>query len=277
MTIDVSQYNYPLAPIIITPAQINTRITVPIGGSFQKAPWVEVNNESPYLIQIITFQGTIFGVQPQTVDKVPLDQGTNAFIIQPLLLLPQAAPSSQVQINVYPFGEPDGGYPYPLVRQSAPTSGAAIFGFSAMDTITSASVANACAANIFNPANSGKNYIFYSVRYSANDSAGTNLPLLEFVTGADTNLPVTLAANQLVSHNIGGGISSAAHITESTGGTVLPSATGIFEQAVYNTGTYFEFINFPDEIKIPPGTNLTLISTVTVGKFFAFKFLWKEQ
>ena len=271
-------FNYPLPSVMLNTASIGIPQVVNVGQKFITDAWVRIANESPDQLAVQIGVGTYYQVSPQTEDIFPL-KGETVLTITPTLLLPTAAPSAQVKISVYPYGQPSGTYPVALARQAVPTAGASSFGWSAMDIITSASATNPCAVNIFNPLNSGVSYTFYSVRYTSNDSAGANTPLLQYTIGNDVAFPdFTLSGtNQVTSNGIGDGRATQAHITENFGTHADPVATGIYEQAQYAAGTYFEFLVNGDQKKLPPGANLTLISTVTAGKFFAFRFLWLDQ
>ena len=188
-----SQFNYPLPKVSITASQVGKRIIVSLGGSFQQDAWVELNNESPYVLSIFSAQGILLqSLQPQVVDIAQIPSGDNFFLIVPNLLIPQASPSSEVDINVYPFGKPEGAYPFPLGRQAAPIDSSSITGYVAFITNNG----TVLAINIFNPLNSGVAAIFLSAQVSSDSTSDTSA--IAFQTGSDTSLGLTLTPHPLL-------------------------------------------------------------------------------
>ena len=259
-----SQFTYPLAKVPITANQVGKQISLSLGGSFQQAVWIEVANESPYIISILTSQGILLNqLQPQQTDIAQIPSGDSSFIVIPILLLPQAAPSSELDINVYPFDKPEGAYPFPLGRQAAPTARASDVGYT-----TSASFAppasQGAGINLFNPLASSIIATIYAARITmvVFGALGVQTPVIEFGFNAGANNAFGAAGNNNPNPNdTGGSVSalsgSAAVNVTAPAGTIWeafqPTATGA------DTIFIYDFIPFPDQKKIRPGTNAWII------------------
>lgn len=259
-----SQFNYPLPKVAITASQVGTRISVLIGGSFQQDIWVELNNESPYVLSIFSAQGILLNsLQPQIVDIAQIPSGNNSFIIVPNLLIPQASPSSEVDINVYPFGKPEGAYPFPLGRQAAPTARASDVGFTTAASFSPGASLGA-GINLFNPANSSIIATIYAARITmvVFGALGVQTPVIEFGFNAGADNAFGAAGNNNPVPNDTGG--SAATLKGSAATNVVPPAGSIweaFQPTATGTDTLFiyDFIPFPDQKKLRAGTNAWII------------------
>jgi|SRR5215469_149448 len=287
---NASNYNYPLPKVTITASQVGTKVNVSLGGSFQQAVWIEINNESPYILSVFSSQGILLNsLQPQICDIAQVPRGDTFFILVPNLLIPQASPSFEVDINVYPFAKPIGAYPFPLGRQAVPTSPAnSGSGFSSSRAFNSAPVAgNVLGMNLFNPANSGKNLLIYLIRLifgvNFNVAGNTVTYNLGFTAGADLNLSGGNVG--VVANNTQTPVTSQVHSTFTNNqaigaGTLFeainfgPSGTVPFFIATY------DFVPFPDQKLIPPGTNVTVTVLNTQGGIACIggiSFRWNEQ
>lgn len=269
-----SQYNYPLPKVGITASQVGTRIPVSVGGSFQQDIWVELNNESPYVLSIFSAQGILLNsLQPQVADIAQIPSGDSLFIIVPSLLIPQASPSSEVDINVYPFGKPEGPYPFPLNRQSAPVSGAVQFGYG-LSVLLGSTTGDFSALNVFNPTNSGKNYIIYSELLLHTDTRVDNF-IFGLTAGPDNALGGTHPTPQR--HDLSSPPSAA--VTSANVITALPTVTpqslpiqipiqqNVFTQIVTNGNLYV----------VHPGQNFFLALQSLTGANVNYQVDWYEQ
>lgn len=244
-----SQFNYPLPKVSLTTSQVGKRITVLLGGNFQQDVWIEISNESPYLVTILSAQGILLNqLQPQLVDIAQIPSGDNSFVIIPNTLIPQSSPSSELDINVYPFGQPGGPYPFPLNRQSMSSAPTSQIGFVLTTVASPAAINQLVAYCIFNPANSGKIYNFY--RITAVQNGATTFTQCGWVSTdpnfafARTPLPQTSRTPQPTTQ---------AHCTLSNTTDVASNLLRLFEIG----GNAQEFMGGQaDIIEIVPGTGL---------------------
>jgi len=274
-----SNYNYPLPRVPLTSSQVGTKISISIGGSFQQAVWVEMSNESPYTIACYSLQGVLLNsIQPQICDIFQLPQGDNSFIVIPGILIPQAAPSSELDINIYPFGQPSGPYPFPLARQSTPTAGTQT-GFST--TVTFGPTASATAINIWNPVTNTKKAVIYQARMVlVNTVASTTVvPRFGFTNNGVNN---NLANNPGIVPNDGGSDISTLTASSALGGT-QPVISEIWEGitfAVSNLFLVYDFCPFNDQKVCLQGNNAWLLIgqiSGTPSYTVVFTLKWTEQ
>jgi len=252
-----SQYNYPLPKTTITASQVGTRILVSLGGSFQQGAWVEASNESPYIITIYSLQGILLNsIQPQICDIFQVPPGDTGYIIIPGLLIPQASPSSEVDCNVYPFGQPQGPYPFPLARQSTPTSRSSSAGFSFSFNFD-ATATNVFIAwlNVGNPTTSTLKFTFLAAYVYLAASTIKSTPNLEmgFYTGAPVISGQTPVPN------------NTTNVSQATAGLATNTNTGPGAGKVWYNNTILlpagtvpvqvNLIPFPIQKEIPPNAN----------------------
>lgn len=267
-----SSYTYPLPKVSITASQVGTRIPVSIGGSFQQSVWIEVSNESPYILSIFSGQGILLDqLQPQLVDIVQIPSGDNFFIIVPILLLPQASPSSEVDINVYPFGKPEGAYPIPLGRQAAPISSTAINSYG-QNARLGTGAANFAVFNVFNLANSGVIYTFFEATLefeSGTTSVDCNINIFR---GADLNLAGNAGTPNA---NDASSPTSTAHCTFASA-IASPSITSEPSFHVALAGQTNLLIRFPDQVIVHPGDNCYMLATNN-NNVYIMQMKWTER
>lgn len=175
--------------------------------------------------------------------------------------------ASKVTIIVYDPSEAPPDIASDLPRHFNPTN----IGFSASDSFLSTSAANTNACCVFNPANSGVNYVFFRAEFSSNDATSSVLPEIGWFT-SDPNFPIAIA---FVANSIVTGSSSTTHATESTG-TVAVNFAGFWQQEVYQVNTNYNFIPFPAQKQCPPGTGIGINATIAVGKIMSFTIEWTE-
>jgi len=274
-----SNYNYPLPKVPITSSQVGTRISISIGGSFQQAVWVEMSNESPYTIACYSLQGVLLNsIQPQICDIFQLPQGDNSFIVIPGILIPQAAPSSELDINIYPFGQPSGPYPFPLARQSAPVARSSSAGFVAQSNfdITATNITVAWL-NVYNPSGNTLKFTFYAAIVYLSAVATATSPNLEM--GFYTGTPFTGANITAVPNNTLG--VSTAQVFFVTNNTNTPPSPKVYYNNTIRlpAGTPQQpiILPFPDQKEIPPNTSWFLFlfnSTVEIQGLLSG--LWTE-
>lgn len=266
-------YSYYLAPLVLTPAQVNIPQLVNTGNRL--GGWIIVQNNSPYKIQVqLPGSGNTLPLDPQTVDKFVVNTGDQVIYILPLTLLPNAAPSSQLDIQVYPGPDPDneppGQYPMALSRQAAPTSSAQA-GFTFSFTAGS-STSGELAIAVFNPANSGVNAIFHEGTFvDLNASDGTGQGALGWNTGdpalGNSFIPTSNDSNRPASKMMCEWSSSSTF-----------SPTTQIDLARTTVKEPYNFIPFPDQKILRPGAAIVLTSLGGVTGFTSnCKFKWIEQ
>ncbi len=270
MSVPSSQFNYPLSPILLTASQVGSRIPVSLGGYFQGVPWIVAYNESSFAISIITQQGTITNIQAGCYDKVPLEQGSTSFFITPTSFLPTGNPISEVDINVYPFGEPEGSFPGVNPRQTAPVSAAVKFGYSINFTVSGAGPFQ--MFNVFNPANSGKNYIFYSAPITITTGTATIQVAIFILVGPDINFANSGGAAQ--PHDLSSPPSLAHCTFQSTNlpANIHSEASIIFIQPA----TPSNLLQNGDLCVIHPGQNCLMLANTTT-QIMNGQLSWYEQ
>ena len=156
-----SGYNYSIAPLILNPSMVGIPQKV-VTGNLYSGDMV-ISNEAPYVLSVLTTSNSAsYTVLPQTSsDPIPLGPGDEVIYVTPTLYLPGAAPSSQVGFQIFPYGAPAGISAYSLARQTSVVSASVRFGYSIQETVTGVA-SKFQVIDIFNPSNSGLNYIFYS-------------------------------------------------------------------------------------------------------------------
>jgi len=272
-----SQYNYPLPKVPITASQVGTQIHVSLGGSFQQSAWIELNNESPYVLSVYSAQGVLLNsLQPQICDIAQIPSGDSSFILIPGLLIPQSAPSSEVDINVYPFGQPQGPYPFPLARQSAPVTGGGKGGYSYPNSNVPG--ASGIAAYIlFNPSNSGVNFLIYSASYSM--AGGSTNPTNPAFSTFATNSGISGTSETPTPHTTGG-VASKAQLTVNNAFTgSLTNQNGIDQ--VQSNGTaqlQKEFLPNGDVVTVTPNNGAVITANQLSGiVLYTMNMRWLEQ
>ena len=269
-----SQFNYPLPKVGITASQVGKRITVPLGGSFQQSVWIELSNESPYLLSILDSQGILLNqLQPQLVDIAQIPSGDSLFFIIPNLLIPQASPSSEVDINVYPFGKPEGAYPFPLNRQSSPVYSSGPIGFSSSVGASVSIVNGIFAMSCFNPVSNARIAQFYKAEFRYTDTGNTTA--LVFSTTSDPNLPTGITPTpQTTRANI---VASGLHCTWSGNATLV----GLFlrQMQVSNLFIWNGMTDPRDFIEVVPGSGIfvAMSSVPSTTSVNTLNTQWTEQ
>jgi hypothetical protein len=261
-----SNFSYALSPLTLTPNLVGIPQSVNTG--LKQPGWCLISNESPYQLQIQTPSTGVFTpCPPQTVMKLQLALGDTTIYITPIVLLPQAAPSSVVNIQVYQQ-EPPGTYPMELTRQAAPTSGAAKFGYSVsiLQTVNSFSV-----LAVFNPLTSHAILDFFSIRSSSNSAQQTQVQFLKLA--ADPGY--TDFSSSIVAHD-----SQAPTSTAKAENSTTTSVVGLTVEIENLTpgNQFFEFCNFPDHYIAHPGEGYQLLlSGVSAGTGVILTMKWTEQ
>jgi len=269
-----SNYNYPLPRVPLTASQVGTKIPISIGGSFQQSVWVEMSNESPYTIACYSLQGVLLNsIQPQICDIFQLPQGDNSFIVIPGILIPLISPSSELDINIYPFGQPSGPYPFPLARQSASIGPSGQTGWTWSLSFSAPTVGP--SANIFNPLNSGVNALIYA---ASGENGGT--AVFTFTIAANksgTNTGETNSNNPAAfSHLIGNPASSKMIVSWSQ--TANFFNVGDFRSKYCGPGLAAEFLTAPNQsvYVLPPGGNFQIRSNGGTAPV-SLTMEWNEQ
>lgn len=269
-----NQYNYPLPKVGITASQVGKRIVVSLGGSFQQLIWVELNNESPYVLSIFSSQGILLqSLQPQVVDIAQLPSGDSFFVIVPNLLIPQASPSSEVDINVYPFGKPEGPYPFPLGRQATsigPESSVSGFCIDFLSNVASNGVQAFKFANV----STTKNLIFYLLVVTTTQAVSST-PNVEIGWISNTTDLAVTGFN--ASSNNGTLVAtSVARITAQS--TALNTLTQSWFITFVQPGLPFNLIIYPDKKLVPPGASLgvNIANGVNAATWLSV-IAWTEQ
>ena len=269
-----ANWNYPLGKVTITASQVGVKIPVPIGGSFQQSVWLEIYDESPYIITIYSSQGIILNqINPQICDIVQLPQGDTLFYIQPNLLLPQASPSSEVDINVYPFGKPQGAYPIPLGRQAATPGPEALAGGFSFSTLLNMPTGGAGGIKIANVSTT-KLLVFYACILITTQVLAS-LPQAQ-VGWVSNTIALGVSGLTPASNISNGNLVSVAAISQQTTGAV--ALTQVWAFSFVGPGIPFNFIPFPDKKLVPPGESLVVnISNGSGAASWALIVPWTEQ
>lgn len=259
-------YTYNLAPVILNQSTSGVRQLVDTGLFY--GGWIVIKNESPWDIQVIQ-GGVNRTVKAQFADKMQTFQ--RIIYILPSQLLPQGSPSSRIDIEVFPLGEPYGYYPHPLARQSAPVSASVQFGYST--TITELSgVGPLQMINIFNPTNSGKNYVFYSILGTITTGTAATQILIQILAGPDVAFANPLT---VFPHDTNSPV-SLAHATSLSGSapanTVLTAPSNI----VVQVGQPAQSLQNGDLATLHQGQNLIVIANTSTQQLTE-NISWWEQ
>lgn len=273
-------YSYYLAPIVLTPAQVNISQLVNTGNRL--GGWLLIQNNSPYKIQVqLPGSGNYLPLDPQTVDKLKVGMGDQQIYILPLTLLPGAAPSSQVDIQVYPGdeNEPPGTYPMALTRQAAPTARSSSVGFQAtgsFDTIPTNSFA--AFLNLNNPANSTVKATIYLARTVISNLVSTAFPEIRFgfypgakaVSGTGVTTPNNTTATPVCTTDFAANVNATITGEQDWYKALFPTNTRV--------PVFYDLCIFPDQKELPPNTNAFIaVDNVSVETIGELSLLWMEQ
>lgn len=260
------QFSYNLPPVILN--QSTSGMPQAVDTGLFNGNWIVVSDESPWDINVI--QGGINKrIKAGFADKIQTFQ--RIVYVQPTLLLPQGAPASQIDVEVYPVGEPSGYFPVTLARQSAPVSASVKFGYSTfIEQLGGAGPYQ--MLNIFNPSNSGKNYIFYSNIVTISSGTAATQILGEILVGPDVNLANNAGAFQ---HDTNGP-ASVSHNTFATGS--LPS-NGVLSapfNLVTQVGLPTQCLQNGDLVTLHQGNNFLIVANTTT-QLLTDNISWWEQ
>lgn len=259
-------------------------LTVNTPGTFRDAPamgiqGLVIGNESPFTVAI-QMQGTARGgtLYPETVDFFPVDRGfTGVVSYSPTSVITNPASYTAATLDFQAVGlsEPFNQSQYPMALTRAAVNPTATG-----NPLFSASVGFGSTVgikqilNIFNPANSGLNYIFHAARCFTNDSS---LPTvnLAVISGADNNLSTAVSA---VCHTLQKNPPvSTAHCTAVDQNSGIIGSNPIVEVMDQQQDVTQDMLAFPDVVTLTPGNNLVFeLSAGGTGKIVRLTLKWEE-
>lgn len=243
---------YPLTPFILNTSMVGIAQLIDTGNRL--GGWLRIDNESPYLCDVFIRSSLAhIPINPQFIDICQIDEGDRFIHITPSLYIPGAAPSSQLNIQVYPAWSdpPPGVYPIPMSRQAAPAPPTAKVGFSAFSGGSISGVNQPWALSVFNPVNNSKTANFYKGEVDYTGAVFKDAGLVLVTTDPNFTGGTIIPAAQTSRAPVP---VSTMHCTANIGADALPGSALRIGRVGNNT---YEFmLDSGDFIEIVPGSGL---------------------